>query len=111
MNLERTSICVSLTELNRESFKLLNSIRPNTISFSQYMGLAANEYHSNHKNGMSKITDFTNKHVILLPHYFAEIEFWRKYISTMPKGDIKQFQVRHQQIGNLINKRVQEIIG
>lgn len=111
MNLERTSMCVSLTQLNRESFRLLNSIRPNSISFSQYMGIAASDYYDAHKNGVSRITDFTNKDVTVLPNYFAEIDFWKKYINDMPQHAIKKFQTRHQQIGNLINKRVQEIIG
>jgi len=111
MNLERTSIAISVTQDNRVTFKLLDSIRPNHISFSQYLGLAANEYYGNHNKGVSKITDFTNSEMMSTPLYYSEIEIWKKFVTKMPKSDIKKFQVRQQQLNNLINKRVQGILN
>lgn len=108
MRLERSAIAISLTDTNRGFFKMLDGIRPNYISFSQFLGVAANEYYANHKEGVLKITDFTNKDVVAIPSYYSEIEIWKKYIEKMPKSEIKKFQKRYSQLGNLINKRVQE---
>jgi len=111
MKLDRSVITISTTNENRGFFKLLDSIRPNYISFSQYLGMAANEYHSNHKEGVAKITDFTNKDTSVTPMYYSEIEMWRKYLDKMPKSEIKKFQKRHTQLGNIINKKIQGMIG
>lgn len=111
MKLDRSHICLSVNEDNRGYFKLLNSIRPNDVSFSQFVGVASSEYYEHHKEGEMKITDFTNKDVLVIPNYHAELEIWKRYITKMPTSNIKAFQRRHQQLGNLINKRVQEIIG
>ena len=111
MKLERSMIAISLTDDNRGFFKTLDSIRPNTISFSQFLGIAANSYYLNNKNGVPKITDFTNKDVIAMPSYFAEIDVWKKYIESMPNSDIKQFTKRLRQIDTLLNKKIQGIIA
>ena len=111
MNLDRSMIGISLTDRNRGFFKILDSIRPNHISFSQFLGVSANEYYANHKEGVSKITDFTNKDVVAGPMYYTEFDFWKKYIESMPRSEVKKFQKRHAQLGNLINKKVQEIIN
>jgi len=110
MNLEKGTLTISLTDDNRGSFKKLDFIRPNHISFSQFLGLSAEEYSENHKEGFMKITDFTNKDVVHVPLFFAEIDKWKKHIENMPRSDIKKFQQRLQQINNIMNKKVQEII-
>lgn len=110
MKLDNTLITISLTDENRNSFKKLDSIRPNHISFSQFLGISAEEYSENHKEGFMKITDFTNKDAVHVPLFFAEIDKWKKYIDSMPRTDIKKFQQRLQQINNIMNKKVQEII-
>lgn len=111
MNLDRSMIAVSMTEENRGYFKKLDSIRPNHISFSQFLGITAKEYSENHKAGDFKITDFTNMDVVPTPLFYSETEMWKKYIESMPKSEIKKFQRRLQQINNMMNKKVQEIIA
>lgn len=110
VNLDRSMVQVSVTELNRPTLKSLNSIRPNHISFSQYLGLAAKEYYENHKTGMYKITDFAEDS-IATPQFFSDIELWRKYVEKCPRNKIKDLQKRHQQIGNILNKRVEKILN
>ena len=110
MKLDRSAIAVSVTDGNRGFFKLLDNIRPNYISFSQFLGLAANEYYQNNNSGISKITDFTNHSVVAMPSYYADVEVWKKYILNMPNTDIKKFTKRLRQIDTILNKKVQEII-
>jgi hypothetical protein len=110
MKLERSCIAISVTEDNREFFRKLNDIRPNYISFSQFLGLAANEYHENHKEGISKITDFTTPDAVVVPNFHAEVDIWKNYIKEMPVKDIKVFQKRLNQLTNLMNRRVQEML-
>jgi hypothetical protein len=110
MNLDRTNIAVSITDDNRSTFKLLDSIRPNYISFSQYLGVAANEYYEKHKDGITLITDFTNKDIIKMPNYYSEIEMWKKYINNMPTTEVKKFQRRRQQLGILIDKKIEGML-
>ncbi len=110
MNLDKSIISLSITETNRETFKLLNSIRPNHISFSQYLGVASAEYYKNHKTGMYKITDFDTDS-IATPQFYSEIDLWKKYIEKIPRNQIKHLQKRHQQLGNLINKRVEKMLN
>lgn len=100
-----------MTDDNRGYFSTLDSIRPNYISFSQFLGLAAHEYYDHHKEGVSKITDFTNSDVTPIPHYYAETDIWKTFILNMPSKDIKKFQKRLNQLTNLSNKRVQEMIA
>lgn len=110
MKLDRTAIAVSLTDDNRGFFKLLDNIRPNYISFSQFLGLAAKEYYENNSNNKIKITDFTNHNVSAMPSYYADVETWKKFILNMPNTDIKRFTKRLRQIDTILNKKVQEII-
>ena len=110
MKLDRSAIAVSLTDDNRGFFKLLDDIRPNYISFSQFLGLAAKEYYQNNSNNKIKITDFTNVNVSAMPSYYADVETWKKFIDRMPNTDIKKFTKRLRQIDTILNKKVQEII-
>jgi len=111
MKLERSVITISMTDDNRGSFKLIDSIRPNHISFSQFLGVAANEYYLNNKDVPLKITDFTNKDIVAMPMFYSEIEQWMNFIKAMPQPDIKKFQKRHRQLGNIIDKRIEGIIS
>ncbi len=111
MKLERSVISLSITDTNRECFKLLDSIRPNYISFSGFLGVAAQEYAMNHKSNSLKIDDFTSKDIVQMPLFYSEIDMWKKYVDNMPKSDIKKLQKRHAQIGNLINKKVQGMLA
>lgn len=110
VNLDRSVLAVSVTDVNRETFKLLDSIRPNNISFAQYLGLASKEYYENHCVGMYKITDFAED-TIATPQFFSDVDIWKKYIEKCPKNKIKDLQKRHQQIGNILNKRVEKILN
>ena len=109
MKLDRSQIAVSITDGNRGFFQLLDNIRPNYISFSQFLGLAAKEYYKNN-SGSVKITDFTNHTVSAMPSYYADVETWKRFIDKMPNTDIKKFTKRLRQIDTILNKKVQEII-
>jgi hypothetical protein len=111
MNLDRSMVALSITDTNRGYFKLLDSIRPNHISFSQFLGVSASEYHEKHKGSEMKITDFANKDMMVTPLFYSEINMWKKYVDKMPKTELKKFQKRHQQLDNIINKKLQEMIG
>ena len=59
-------------------FETLDRIRPNDISFSLMVAIAAEEYIKNHNNVNSNMDSFTSKDVnTSLPLFYADIQRWR----------------------------------
>lgn len=107
---ERSIISVSVSKTTREYFKKLDNLRPNHVSFSGMLGQAANEYVSNHANGVVKIDEFTNENIVLMPQFYSEIDVWLEYIDNLSPEELKKLQTRNIQISNMIKKKVEKLI-
>lgn len=104
---DRTIISVSVSKITREYFKSLDMLRPNYISFSGMLGQAANEYVSNHANGVMKIDAFTNEDIVLMPQMYSEVDEWLTYINNLNPEELKKLQTRNSQLSNMIRKKVE----
>ncbi len=103
---------ISLNENTRGYFKSIDSIRPNNVSFSSFLGEAAKEFYNNNKDSALKITDFTNNDIVPMPKYYSEAQIWRAYIlNTMPETDIRKFQNRLMYLQNIVDKRTAGMLG
>ena len=88
-------------------FETLDKIRPNDISFSLMVAIAAEEYIKNHNNINSSMDSFTSKDVdTSLPLFYADIQKWREKIKKLNSKDFKKLQLRLSQISTIIRKEV-----
>ena len=89
-------------------FETLDRIRPNDISFSLMVAIAADEYIKNHSDKInSSIDSFTSKDVnTSLPLFYADIQRWREKIKNLNSKDFKKLQLRLSQISTIIRKEV-----
>jgi hypothetical protein len=71
------------------------------------LGQAANEYVSNHANGVMKIDAFTNEDIVLMPQMYSEIDVWLTYINNLNPEELKKLQSRNAQLSNIIRKKVE----
>jgi hypothetical protein len=91
-------------------FETLDKIRPNDISFSLMVAIAAEEYIKNHNNN-SSMDSFTSKDVdASLPLFYADIQRWREKIKNLNSEDFKKLQLRLSQISTIIRKEVDQRI-
>jgi len=92
-------------------FETLDKIRPNDISFSLMVAIAAEEYIKNHNNTNSNIDSFTSKDVSAsLPLFYADIQRWRDSVKKLGSNDFKKLQLRLSQISTIIRKEVDQRI-
>ena len=92
-------------------FETLDKIRPNDISFSLMVAIAAEEYIKNHNNSNSSIDSFTSKDVSTSqPVIYADIQRVREKIKNLNSKDFKKLQLRLSQISTIIRKEVDQRI-
>ena len=92
-------------------FETLDRIRPNDISFSLMVAIAAEEYIKNHDNVNSSMDSFTSKDVnTSVPLFYADIQKWREKIKNLNSKDFKKLQLRLSQISTIIRKEVDQRI-
>ena len=92
-------------------FETLDKIRPNDISFSLMVAIAAEEYIKNHNNINSSIDSFTSKDVSTsLPLFYADIQKWREKVKKLNSKEFKKLQLRLSQISTIIRKEVEQRI-
>ena len=92
-------------------FESLDKIRPNDISFSLMVAIAAEEYIKNHDNKNSNIDSFTTKSVdTSLPLFYSDIQKWRESIRKLDSKNFKRLQLRLSQISTVIRKEVEQRI-
>jgi len=94
-------ITLSTSEDTRKSFIKLDKIRPNSISFSRFLGVAAKEYAERHSTGDYKIEDFVSEEVSLTPKFFAEIDIWKRHILELDNVRYNEFSKRLEQLNNI----------
>tara|TARA_Y100000310_G_scaffold164298_1_gene164136 strand:- start:561 stop:917 length:357 start_codon:yes stop_codon:yes gene_type:complete len=88
-------------------FETLDKIRPNDVSFSLMVAIAAAEYIKNHNDFNSCIDSFTSKGVdTSLPLFYADIQKWREKIKKLNSKEFKRLQLRLSQISTIIRKEV-----
>ena len=97
---------ISVSHEAKSILQALDDVRPNNISFSSMLAIAAKEYVQNHKSETLTLSNFMDSS----PTFFSDIERWKKYIEKSPTSDLKRIQNRHLQIGNIIRKRVNELL-
>ena len=92
-------------------FETLDRIRPNDISFSLMVAIAAEEYINNHNTVNSSMDSFTSKDVnTSVPLFYADIQKWREKIKNLNSKDFKKLQLRLSQISTIIRKEVDQRI-
>ena len=90
--------CISIGKFAKQVFTELDKIRPNGISFSMFLAIAAKHYVDTHEQHI----DIAGE----VPEYFSHIENWKSEIKNMSVEEFVKLQKRHVQLGNLINKEV-----
>lgn len=100
MNLEKQIIAISISNETRKSFKDLDKLRPNTYSFSSFLGVAARHYVKTNSNEV-KIEDFANSEASVTPLFYAEIPKWENYIKNLTPVEYNKFSERLQQLTNI----------
>ena len=98
---KKNVITLSMAEETRKSFSDLDKIRPNSISFSKFLGVAAKEYYSNHSTGDYKIEDFVSEEVSPTPKFFAEIDIWKNHVLGLDNTRYNEFSKRLTQLNNI----------
>lgn len=106
MNISSYTKTISVSSIAKPILQELDRVRPNNISFSAMLAIAAKEYVNNHKKDISNLTNFMDSS----PTFFSDVESWKKYIEKSPTSELKKIQNRHLQIGNIIRKRVNELL-
>ena len=92
-------------------FETLDRIRPNDISFTPMVAIAAEEYIKKHDSRNSNIDSFTTKSVdTSLPLFYSDIQKWRESIRKLDSKNFKRLQLRLSQISTVIRKEVEQRI-
>jgi hypothetical protein len=97
----KNTITISSTEETNKWFSGLDKIRPNNISFSRFLGVAAKEYTERHNTGDYKIEDFVSEEVSPTPKFFAEIDIWKRHILELDNVRYNEFSNRLEQLNNI----------
>jgi len=100
MDLEKQIIAISISSETRKSFKDLDKLRPNTHSFSSFLGVAARHYVKTNSNEV-KIEDFISEEVSPTPKFFAEIDIWKRHILELDNVRYNEFSKRLEQLNNI----------
>lgn len=108
VNLERSTITISISETYRPHLKSLAGYVNQTRSFSGVLGQAALEYTMNHKLGEVSLDDFTNKNVVSLPQHYADDKAWRNYLNKQSLTELTKFWRQHMRVGGLLNKALEK---
>ena len=106
MNISSYTKTISVSSEAKPILQELDKVRPNNISFSAMLAIAAKEYVENHKSEILNLTNFMDSS----PTFFSDVECWKKYIEKSTTADLKKIQNRHLQIGNIIRRRVNELL-
>jgi hypothetical protein len=106
VNISSYTKTISVSSIAKPILQELDRVRPNNISFSAMLAIAAKEYVNNHKKDISNLTNFMDSS----PTFFSDVESWKKYIEKSPTSELKKIQNRHLQIGNITRKRVNELL-
>ena len=108
MQFKRNTTTISIGENTKPLFMKLEKTSQKHMSFSLFLAVVVDEYLKNHKDGESKITEFSEESVVRLPLFFSSIEKWKLGIKGLSSDDFKKLQQRHSQIGNIISKEVEK---
>ena len=76
----------------------VDKIRPNGISFSLFLAIAAKHYIDTHNEPIDVYGE--------VPNYYSNIESWKSEIKNMSAEEFIRLQKRHVQLGNLIKREV-----
>jgi len=97
---------ISISAQAKKVYEELEKIRPNHISFSLMLAIAADEYIKLHKKGVVKLDDFvTETPSPKTPLLDSDIEHWIEYIYSSDNKKFKDIQERLLQIQNIIDAR------
>ena len=97
---------ISVSSEAKPILQELDKVRPNNISFSAMLAIAAKEYVENHKSEILNLTNIMDSS----PTFFADINEWKKFVEKSPISELKKIQNRHMQVGNIIRKRTNELL-
>ena len=95
-------ISLSVGKFGKHVLKELDSIRPNGVSFSMFLAIAAKHYIDTHRESI----DIHGE----VPNFYSNIESWKSEIKNMSSEQFIKLQQRHTQLGNIIKKKVRQRI-
>ena len=97
---------ISISAQAKKVFEELEKIRPNHISFSLMLAIAADEYIKLHQKGVVKLDEFvTETPTPDVPSFNSDIERWIEYIQESDSKKFKNIQERLLQIQNIVDHR------
>jgi len=95
-------ICISVGKYAKKVLTELEEIRPNNISFSLFLAVAAKHYVDTH----NEPTDIYGE----VPNFYSNIENWKAEIKSMTPKQFIKLQQRNTQISNLIKQEMRKKI-
>lgn len=103
MKLDKGIKSISISSHTKKIYEDLNALRPNHISFSLMLAIAADEYIKNHKNDKTLLDDFSECEDMQIspPHFFAPMHEWIDFISAVDNNkisDVKEQMLRLQRM-------------
>jgi len=102
MQLNEKIKCISVGKFAKEVYTEFDKIRPNGISFSLFLAIAAKHYIDTHNEPIDVYGE--------VPNYYSNIESWKSEIKNMSAEEFIKLQQRHTQLGNIIKTQVMKKI-
>jgi predicted CopG family antitoxin len=106
MNFNSTIKTISISSEARKVYEKLEVIRPNHISFSLMLAIAADEYTKSHKKGVIRLDDFSpTEDSIITPNISSGIDTWIGFITSIGVEEFKEVQQKLTRIQNIVDER------
>ena len=102
MKFNKTTVTISVSQNAQRIFEDLEKIRPNHMSFSMFLAIAAKHYIDTHNEPIDVYGE--------VPNYYSNIESWKIEIKKMSPEQFIKLQQRHSQLGHLIKNEVRKKI-
>ena len=98
MEFNNKIICVSVSKFAKNVYVELERIRPNNMSFSTFLAVAAKHYIDTHNEPVDVYGE--------IPNFYSNIENWKNEIKKMSPEEFIKLQKRCTQLDNIIKKEV-----
>lgn len=100
------------TRVNPEFYERLTVIlRRDNLSFQDFLGRSIIKHIKIHEDGNQnyKLELFSDPNMVATPAFYRNIDVWRKYVATLDKKHLKEFDSQVMMLHNLSDKRLQKI--
>jgi hypothetical protein len=100
------------TRVNPEFYeRLIVILRRDNLTFQDFLGRNIIEHIKVHEDGNQnyKLELFADPNMVATPAFHRNIEVWRKYVKTLDKKHLKEFDSQVMMLTNLSNRRLAEL--